>query len=386
MTALNVKVIGVGGAGINMAGFVQAHQLPQVTCAGLDCDVCFLEQSSVSEKLYIGHNLSRGLSTGGDADLGKKMFLEDLEKIEALVSGVDLLFIFTGLGGGFGTTVAPLLAELAGSKKTLVFNFCTLPFNIEGRVRYQLAQSGLTSLQKVGHITVPLPNDILLQNLKASETVAEAFNLANDWAFKALHSIVSILYQPGLINLDFASLMNLFGNVSGKSLFGLAQAQGEGYVQALLDNLQICPLLHTPQATQMADDLLINFIGGKDLSLKDVNYLAGQITARFKAYNNTQIGAVIDETKEQYLEAVVIGAAAKEKKSNTKRKTSSKVSYNNAYQQDLFAGIDLTSSDPIQVATKPESRGYFSETDKTIYNGEDLDIPTYLRKAIQIVL
>lgn len=367
-----------------MLEYLKDKDYPHAHYYAVDSDIQSLERSTVENKIMVGHSVTRGLSTGGDPDLGKKIFENYREIFQSLAQDADLIFLCTGLGGGFGTAVAPLFADLAKKEKNLMFVFATLPFNLEGGTRNQRAEAGLMKLRSSAQATISLPNDLLLQSVDESHTILTAFARAHEWIDRGIQSIFFVMYQPGIINLDYQSLFKLFENSGGKTLYALGRGEGVGYIQSALESIEVCPLLHTPQASQAADSLLINIIGGTDLSLKDVNQLCSILALQFKSKDNTLIGAVIDENKKEFIDITVIGVS-NFARTTRRKKNGLKSEYSESKQQDLFA--EFTS---VQFGQNPEpnfsleTRGYFSETDKTIFNGEDLDIPTYLRKAIRL--
>jgi len=388
MDTVKIKVIGVGGAGNNAVHFLAENNFPDTHFVAVNTDAKSLDSTSVDEKLMIGHALTRGLSAGGDVSIAKKAAESDTEKLEAILQDANIVFIVTGLGGGTGTGAAPYIAQLAKKQNSLVISFATLPFNIEGANRYQTAETGLANLRKASHATISLPNDLLLQNLPPEATVIEAFNLVNTWIERGISSIIDILHKPGIINLDFSALKNTFENKGGKTLFGLAQASGSDYIKDALNELILCPLLHTPQSSQTADSLLVNIIGGRDLSLQDVNQIGAFLSQHFNSKKNTLIGAVIDDDLEQSVQITVIGITDISRGSSRK-KVRARSSYD-PNQQVLFEDNHLAlksqlTLDPTQL-DDPDNRGYFFETERALYNGQDLDIPTYLRQGIKINL
>ena len=393
MESIRAKVVGVGGAGCNIVESLLKESNEGVSYAVVDTDIGTLNRVEVPEKLMIGHSVTRGLSCGGDPTLSQKCLQADKEKLEAVVSEVDLVFIVGGLSGGVGTSLVPYLSELAGKQGALVISFVVLPFTIEGGKKHQLAQMGLGNLRSSSNVTIPLPNDLLLQHVPEESTVAEAFEHANSWICRAIHSVIDMLYKPGIMNLDFQNFRTTFGNGGGQSLFGLGKAKGHDYVQQALNELTICPLLHTPQSSQKSDALLINITGGRNLTLKDVNEITGFLSAHFKSKDNTVVGAIINQDELDYVEIVVLGTTDLNKGLPAKKEEErGRGKKGDPRQQLLFDNLPMSSkkkrksggSDPTELDSDSTDRGYFGQTEPILFNGEDIDIPTYLRRGIKI--
>ncbi len=403
MEAVRTKVIGIGGAGVNSVNHLLAQPYPHLSYLVIDTDIKTLQSIQMTEKLEkltIGHTVTRGLSSGGDASVALKALELDKEKIEASLQNVDLLFIIAGLGGGVGSVIASYIARLAMKQGTLVISLVMMPFTLEGSKKHQLAEKTLGDLRIAGHVTIPLPNDLLLQSLPRSATVNEAFELASFWIRCAVNAISGMIYEVGIINLDFSSLKHIFSNGGGKTLFGLGAAQGADYCKRALNEVACCPILYTPHAHQSADSLLINIKGGKNLSLQNIHDIGAFLSSHFNSKENTAIGAIIDETREDYLEIVVIGISDINK--GSPRSVSSVRSDGKSYPQQQFLFDDLPpetknekrrspkkpigGNDPTDLDNMAIGRGYFGQLEPILINGEDIDIPTYLRRGIKIEL
>lgn len=400
--SIRTKVIGIGGAGSNVIQSLLLHANPHLSYIVLDSDIKTLQCIDLGEKIFVGQSITRGLSTGGDPNLALKILESEKERIELLIQEVDLLFIVAGLGGGIGSILAPYIARSAMKQGVVVISLSMMPFTIEGSKKHQIAQKALEDLRIVSHATIPLPNDLLLQSLPAEATVAEAFGLASFWINRAVSGISDLIYEKGLLNIDFASLKRIFVNGGGKTLFGLGAAQGEDYCKKALNELTLCPILYTPQACQQADSLLVNIKGGKNLSLQNVHDMGTFLSAHFNSKENTAIGVIIDETKEDFLEIVVIGITdiqkgLPKKNSQENLKITEKES---GQQQLLFDDLPpekknekkksskkpIAGNDPTDLDSKGAGRGYFGQLEPVLINGEDIDIPTYLRRGIKIDL
>lgn len=410
-----IKLVGVGGAGSNAVDRLKMENLERLQLAVINTDYQALASSPVQDKVLIGMGVTRGLGAGADPELGREAAEADREKITKVVKDCDLVFLVTGMGGGTGSGASPIVAEIAAEAGALVIAFVTLPFSFEGGRRLKQAEEGLRALRQVCDAVIPLPNDVLLQEAADNETVLDSFARADEWIGRGVKSIWSMLCKTGLINLDFATLRQAFQQRGGKTLFGLGEGSGENAVADAVASLKLCPLLHTPEFSRKADRLLVNITGGTDLTLPKVNELMTAITDQFGRDSHIIMGAVIDEAMAGQVEICVIGtseisgrgAPARRPVATTRSKTTFAVRHEPSPQApkavepaeefvlsvDRVAGNATKQDDEVaRVAQKEfgfgevESRGHFEKTDRNLFDGQDLDVPTYLRKGIKISL
>lgn len=403
-----IKLIGVGGAGGNAVGRFQAENITGLQLAVLNTDGQALSASPVAEKLLLGASITRGLGAGGDPELGHQAAEADREKISEVTKECDLIFLFAGMGGGTGSGVTPTVAEIASESGALVIAFVTMPFSFEGGRRGKQAEEGLQNLRAVCDAVIPLPNDILLQEGDGDTSVVDAFACADVWMGRGVRSIWSMLFKQGLINLDFASLQQAFQYRGGKTLYGLGTGEGENASAAAIESLSFCPLLHGPDTARRADRLLVNLISGPDLTLSKVNEMMGEIASKFGRNAHVIMGAVIDEAYRERVEICVIGTTEMSggrrspatqrtnvQSSQQLKKDASQISGASPRpsmpaasdtQPDPFEGFELKGDQDEFGFGERESRGSFEKTGRNLYNGEDLDVPTYMRKGIKISL
>jgi cell division protein FtsZ len=318
------------------------------------------------------------------------------------------VFIVTGMGGGTGSGASPLVAEIAAEQGALVIAFVTLPFSFEGGRRLKQAEEGLRALRGVCDAVIPLPNDVLLQMASDNETVLDSFARADEWIGRGVKSIWSMLFKTGLINLDFATLRQAFSQRGGKTLFSLGEGRGEEAVGDAIRSLKLCPLLHTPDFSRKADRLLVNILGGADLSLPKVNEIMTAITDQFGRDSHIIMGAVIDEDMPGRVEVCVIGTSDMGGRGVPARRPVVAAGRSrpplpigprseSVGAAPVAAGVtkpaepEAKATSPVKLAQEEfgfgeiESRGHFEKTDRNLFDGQDLDVPTYLRKGIKIV-
>lgn len=406
---ITIKLVGVGGAGSNAVDRLKMESLERLQLAVINTDSQALASSPVQEKVLLGMGVTRGLGAGGDPELGREAAEADREKISKVVEGCDLVFLIAGMGGGTGSGAMPTVAEIASESGALVIAFVTMPFSFEGGRRLKQAEEGLQALRRVCDAVIPLPNDILLQEGADDATVLDAFAQADEWIGRGVKSIWTMLFKTGLINLDFTALQQAFQNRGGKTLFGLGEGQGENAAADAIASLKLCPLLHTPEFARKADRLLVNITGGAGLTLPRVNELMTDITEQFGRNSHIIMGAVIDEDMRDRIEICVIGTsdmggrsvtvrrplptrhAVTEKESTTKVDAplvgAIKAEPAKAPPAELLPLTDAAKAAQDEFGFgEIESRGHFEKTDRNLFDGQDLDVPTYLRKGIKITL
>jgi cell division protein FtsZ len=415
-----IKLVGVGGAGSNAVDRLKMENLERLQMAVINTDYQALASSPVQDKVLIGMGVTRGLGAGGDPELGRVAAEADREKIATVVKNCDLVFIVTGMGGGTGSGASPVVAEIAAETGALVIAFVTMPFSFEGGRRLKQAEEGLAALRKVCDAVIPLPNDVLLQEGADNETVLDSFARADEWIGRGVKSIWAMLFKTGLINLDFSTLRQAFNQRGGKTLFSLGEGTGENAVLDTISSLKLCPLLHTPEFSRKADRLLVNILGGADLTLPKVNELMSAITDQFGSDSHIIMGAVIDETMAGRVEVCVLGTSdmggrgvasrrpvlpargktptlfapravgptahtAANQPAGVEREESPATSGGSA--ADSAEARNLHAAKVAQDEFgfgEVERRGHFEKTDRNLFDGHDLDVPTYLRKGIKI--
>ena len=415
--SIAIKLVGVGGAGSNAVDRLKMENLERLQLAVINTDHQALSSSPVQDKILIGAGLTRGLGAGGDPEVGREAAEADRAKITAIVKDCDLVFLLAGMGGGTGSGAAPVVAELAAEQGALVIAFVTMPFSFEGGRRLKQAEESLLALRRCCDAVIPLPNDVLLQESAEQETVLDSFARADDWMARGVKSIWAMLFRTGLINLDFATLRQAFSTRGGKTLFGLGAGSGPDPMAAAIESLKLCPLLATPEFSRKADRLLVNIIGGPDLTLPMVNGIMTSVTEQFGRESHVFMGAVIDEEMAGRIEVCVLGTsdmggrgAIRRPVTNTRR--------SGVVTRDILTpaaepfGKDETAPAAHVAINAPaptprthketvesarveqnefsfgeiESRGFFDKTDRNLFEGQDLDVPTYLRKGIKIAL
>jgi cell division protein FtsZ len=269
-----ISVIGVGGAGGNAVESMIRGDSLGIDFVVANTDAQALRASNADTVIQLGRKTTAGLGAGSSADLGRAAAEESLPAIEAMLSGTHMCFITAGLGGGTGTGAAPVIARVARDLGILTVGVVTKPFRFEGRRRARAAEIGLEELQKHVDTLIVIPNQNLFRVADAGTTFKAAFDLADRVLRQGVHGITDLMTMPGLINLDFADIRTVMGNM-GRAVLGTGEASGEDRAIRAADEAISNPLLD--EALQGARGLLISITGGDDLRLMEVDEIAAYI-------------------------------------------------------------------------------------------------------------
>jgi len=401
---IRIRVIGVGEAGCNLASGLRLDGYGQVEAGVVDADAKSISECLAAEKIIVGRSLTRGFGAGGDRELGRKIMEEEIKSVRRFVDGADLLFVLAGLGGGIGSGGAPVVAQCAKDAGAVVFSFVTMPFHFESEARRRVADDALVALRRSCNAVIPLSNDLLLQHTDDNESVLECFATSNRWIGRGVRAVCGMLEESGLVSVDFADLRSAFSRRSGRTLFGLGSGQGPDALRLALEDLLLCPLLHVPAASRVADTLLVNVRGGVGLGMAAVNDVMKILQERFKSKGNVVFGACVEENLGDRAEICVIGATelepeipvadmapgnaldpAEARYLKAAAPEQLKPHGSKLKRRKMHREIDRSQSE-FNFVEQENQRGYFDKTERNLYNGEDLDVPTYLRRGVKILI
>jgi len=302
-----IQVVGVGGAGLNAVNRMIDAGINQVDFIAVNTDVQQLQISEAETKIHIGGNLTQGLGSGAEPEVGRRAAEESYDQIKQALRGTDMVFVTAGEGGGTGTGAAPIVARIAKELGALTVGIVTLPFKFEGTKRRGQAEAGVDFLRQECDTTIVIPNDRLLEVLDKSTSMIDAFKIADDVLRQGVQGICDLITLPGLINLDFADVRTIMES-SGSALMGIGFSSGaENRAREAAERALRSPLIDTD--LHGARGILLSIAGGNDLGLLEVNEAAEVI--RQTATDETQIifGATIDErlTGQVWVTVVVTG-------------------------------------------------------------------------------
>ena len=270
-----IKVLGIGGSGGNAVNHMIASKVKGVDFIAVNTDAQDLHRSLTKKRIHIGKNITRGLGTGMNPDLGKRAAEETRDELQEIVKGADMVFITCGLGGGTGTSASPIVARIAKELGCLTVAVVTKPFFFEGRQRSRIADAGLDELRKEVDAIIVIPNDRLLSNIEKSTTVKSAFAMCDDILRHAVEGIADLITTPGLVNIDFADIRTVMEN-AGSALMGIGTATGENRAIEAAKMAINSPLLDVSIAG--AKGVLFSIAGGEDLTMFEIQDAAKVIT------------------------------------------------------------------------------------------------------------
>ena len=270
-----ITVIGVGGAGGNAIANMIDAEIEGVDFIVSNTDAQALNSSSAEHRIQLGPDITQGLGAGSRPEVGRAAAEETVEEIERALEGVNMVFVAAGMGGGTGTGAAPVIAQIAREKGILTVGVVTKPFLFEGTRRMRAAESGIEELQKHVDTLIVIPNQNLFLVAKAETTFKEAFMLADEVLQQGVRSITDLMVMPGLINLDFADVRSVMGEM-GKAMMGTGEGEGENRALEAAERAIANPLLDGV-SMQGAKGVIISIIGGEDMKLLEVDEAANHI-------------------------------------------------------------------------------------------------------------
>ena len=348
---VKIKVIGVGGGGGNAINDMLYSGVTGVEYIAANTDKQDLEKSLADRKLQIGEKLTRGLGAGADPLIGKQAAEEDIEKIQELLKGTDMLFITAGMGGGTGTGAAPVIAKIAKELDVLTVGVVTKPFNFEGKKRANNAASGIELLKENVDSLVVIPNDKLFDLPEKTITLQNAFKEANNILKIGIKSVVDLVTGQGYINLDFADIKTTLKN-SGIAVLGFGDGEGENRAVKAAEKALQSPLLE--KSIQGADKILINLMTSQDVGLSESQTVTDVIRqAAGKKIEDVMFGVTIVPEFTDRIEITIIANNFKD-------------------------GVDTNTDSPIRIdSSKPAEP--LRETERKKDPEEEFDIPPWMR-------
>jgi cell division protein FtsZ len=412
-----IKVFGIGSAGNNVMEMMIAGGVTGVRCVSIITDACPVAPSAEVEQVKLETKLLRGLGTGGDPERGRAVAEEQMSKLKAQCEGAEVIFILAGLGGGAGTGISPVLARAGREAGALVLGFVTLPFACEGNRRQRVAQQGLAELKAAADGVICLPNEKAAKLIDENTSVLETFKLTNQLLADGVKGIWRLLTHSGLIEIHFADLAALIRGTHSESCFAVAEAMGPTRSREVLDKLLAHPALNGGQVLGESQMVMVSLIGGPDLTMAEVNRVMEQIN-RHCEHAQVIMGAAIDEAFRERLAVTLI--AGQKRAATPDSETTSKGRGEELDTQLLTRGTSerpgsrfvppaptlppeemqrmletqggrgvrgakgMSKMRQSQLPLEIVSKGRFDKSEPTIHKGEDLDVPTYIRRGIAL--
>lgn len=420
-----IRVLGVGGAGGNAVGHLARAGLEGVQFTALNTDAAALQRTPVSRKINLGSKSTRGLGAGGDPLLGRAAAEEDAAEVRAICEGANVVFVVAGLGGGTGTGGSPVIARIAKECGALVLAIVVLPFDCEGGRRQRQAQLGLQELKAASDGVICLSNQRVFKLIDEHTSLLEAFQIINEFIAQGVRGLWQLLTRPGLINVDFSDLRSVTEGRHAESVLVTAEARGEHRGREVLERLMAHPLLEGGQALAEAGGVLVCIAGGADLTMADVNRIMEQVS-RHCEQAHIIMGAAIDPEMGDRLSVTLLasrgGAGAEPVLTATSGVGIGAPPVIGApvdFTQHLMGAGPGPRPAPRFVAPAPSltseqteqllhqqgggrgrrgggklrqgqlpleiiSKGRFEKSEPTIHQGQDLDVPTYIRRGVAL--
>ncbi len=314
-TAQKIMVIGVGGGGNNAVNRMVEAEIHDVEFVSINTDKQALSHSQATHKLQIGEKVTKGQGAGGKAEIGRKAAEESKNEIVQLIKDADMVFVTAGMGGGTGTGAAPIVAAAAKELDILTVAIVTKPFSFEGRRRMVQAEEGIEQLRSNVDTLIVIPNDKLLDISNAKTTLQEAFMNADEILRHGVQGIADLITQAGLINVDFADVTSVMKD-AGLAHMGIGVASGENRSEKAAQEAIRSALLET--SIEGATGILINFVGGYNMSINEVNQAATFIRQSVDDDANIIFGAAIDPDLDEEVRITVIATGLEQAKENKK--------------------------------------------------------------------
>jgi cell division protein FtsZ len=367
-----IKVIGLGGGGCNALDRMIESGLEGVDFIALNTDFQALNRSKSVHKLQLGQKLTKGLGAGSNPEIGRRSAEESRAEIQEFLAGADMVFVTCGMGGGTGTGAAPIVANVAREVGALTVGIVTRPFRFEGRRRGKIAAEGINNLREQVDTLIVIPNDRLLDLVTESTSLQESFRLADEVLRMGVAGISELILKPGLINLDFADVKMVMAN-SGTAIIGLGEASGEQRALQAVEEAIMSPLLES--SIDGARGLLINFIGGRDMSLQEVNKAAELVSNRVDEEANIIFGATVEEEKRDRVRVMILAtgfAVEPSVQAATIRSPEKK-------SESMPVKLIYEETGRKKPLVPPPDANSVGKQDKRD-NDDDLDIPAFLRR------
>ena len=367
-----IKVVGIGGGGVNAINRMIDVGLKGVEFIAINTDAQHLLMSDADVKLDIGRKTTRGLGAGMDPEKGRAAALDHVEDIEEILRGADMVFVTAGEGGGTGTGAAPIVAKIAKDLGALTIGVVTRPFSFEAKLRATQADAGIEALRNEVDTLIVIPNDRLLAISDRTITLADAFKSADQVLLSGVQGITEIITQPGLINLDFADVQAVMAG-AGSALMGIGSARGENRALRAAELAISSPLLEA--SIDGAMGVLLSISGGSDLGLFEVNEACELVQSAVHPNAKFIFGTTIDDALGDEVRITVVAAGFE---GGEPKRVSTPV----IDASTLGGQADpIASNDPLSVALElgddptPRRRVTFEE----LVSEDEIDVPDFMK-------
>jgi len=386
MATSRISVVGVGDGGCNAVDSMAAHWENGPSLIAINTDAQSLKTTQASTRLQIGEQITRNMGTGGDSNMGALSANDDFDTLQGLFRGMDLVFMVATLGGGTGTGATPVVARAARETGAMVIAFVTLPFTFEGERRMSQARQGLLQLQDQADVVIVIPNQALFAAAGANATAEEAFHQTDYYLSMGIFAIWKLLTQRGIINLDFATLRMVARCSGGASSFSYGEGKGPQRARDAIQNALNSPLFENGETLAEAESILVSILGGSDMSVKEVESIMTAVENAARKDTHIHMGTSIDESWNNAISVTLVASRFWRAEEEADEKTVP----DPTTAEELPAAPagkkkrrknETTQS---QLILEGISKGIFKDVEPTIIDGEDMDVPTFIRRHVAV--
>lgn len=268
-----IRVIGIGGGGGSIVSEI-GRSLEKASFVVVDTDIRAMKKKSGIKYFYFGQAVTHGLGTGMDPELAREAVEKEKEKISKLLEGQDIIILVASLGGGLGSGAAPVFAEISRNFKNVTLGIFTLPFRFEGKKKTKIGHKALQDLKKHLNALITIPNERIFKVINEKTSITEAFSLVNKNLIESLESLIDLIYNPGLINIDFADVRTILKGQGMTAFLNTAEASGKARAEEIVGKIFNNPLLNS---NIKAEKILFNIAGGSNLSMVEVEKISRSI-------------------------------------------------------------------------------------------------------------
>ncbi len=371
-SAPRILVMGVGSSGARAVARM-CELRPGLDAVVIDTDTKVLEATAKERVIHVGGSVTNGFSAGGDVELGRQSIEKDSSGIRTQLRQVDLLVIVAGLGGGTGSGAVPVITRIAREAGTLVLCMLTLPFAFEGKSILQKAEDALKKIRTHADAIIRIPNERMVDRVDADLPVEQIFARSQQMMMEGIFSLWRMLSENGICGLDFACIQTMLRNCDGFCHFASAEAEGAGRDAAVAEGILKHRLLNDGKVLGNSAGIIVGLTGGSDLKLSEIERVMNRIQEKLPEDTWVNFGVAVDPSFKKRLSAIVLVAEQwKEPLMDDARRQ---------------MGFTFNRRLPVEQGEFPLEtigKGRFANLDSIIHAGQDLDVPTYIRRDIKL--
>jgi len=372
VSAPRILLMGVGSSGTQAVAHM-GELNPGLDAVVIDTDTKVLEATTLERVIHVGGAVTNGFSAGGDVELGRQSIEKDSASIRTQLRQADLLLIVSGLGGGTGSGAVPVITRIAREAGTLVLCMLTLPFAFEGKPILKKAEDALKKIRTHADAIIRIPNELMVDRADADLPADQVFARSQQMMTEGVSALWRMLSKNGICGLDFACIQTMLRNCDGFCHFADAEAKGAGRDAAVADGILKHRLLNGGKVLGKSAGIIVGLTGGDDLKLSEIETVMGRIQEKLPDDTWMNFGLAVDPAFKNRLSAIVLVAEQwKEPLMDDARRQ---------------MGFTFNRRLPVEQGELPLEtigKGHFENAGSTIYEGQDLDVPTYIRRGIKL--